>query len=190
MPKSDHYDIVLLISSVVQVYSKPSSSRDINVWFYKITPHGGNSEVPVIKSIYPDSHVILNTRHPRPSVKSMKKVHDAIREAFSAKLGYWWNHFTTTPCYRVNLNLNIFFAQLLISHNIKFYDQIPEPRPCEKILAKPFGMFSPWRNFGMGSFSTAEIAAFQHGFSLTVFLADRESHDSIILYEDFVKDPK
>ena len=49
MPKCGNHDIFLLISSVVQVYSKPSSSRDINVWFYKITPHGGNSEVPVIK---------------------------------------------------------------------------------------------------------------------------------------------
>ena len=81
--------------SLVRVYSKHSRSQEINLWFYKMTPHGGNSEVPVIKSLYPNSHVILNTRHPHPSIKSSRKVHNALRESVSGKLGYWWRHQIT-----------------------------------------------------------------------------------------------
>ncbi len=108
------------------MYSKHSRSQEINLWFYKMTPHGGNSEVPVIKSLYPNSHVILNTRHPHPSIKSSRKVHNALRESVSGKLGYWWRHFTMTPNYRVILEIIIYHLKTFL---IRFQFQDPVRKP-------------------------------------------------------------
>lgn len=68
-------------------------------------------------------------------------------------------------------------------HCLLSYVQVPTPRPCEQEVRK---WVSPWWE----NIEKSEMAALLYAGSFASFLAHRDLHDRVLLYEDLSADPE